>query len=160
MTPLLTHWSYVFLALTHQYRLANLQSPSKFLFLNKAHMDGDAPNFQACFTFTLHIHVIFLMMNKSSSLELYFLCYGISWWGIHVQSTCFQDIISHYSDVMISMMASQITSVLIVNSTICSSANQRKYQISASLTSVRGINRWPGNSPHKGPVTWKMFPFD
>ena len=25
---------------------------------------------------------------------------------------------------------------------------------------VRGIHRWPGNSPHKWPVMWKMFPFD
>ena len=25
---------------------------------------------------------------------------------------------------------------------------------------MRGIHRWPGNSPHKGPVTRKMFPFD
>ena len=25
---------------------------------------------------------------------------------------------------------------------------------------VRGIHRWPVYSPHKGPVTWKMFPFD
>ena len=25
---------------------------------------------------------------------------------------------------------------------------------------VRGIHRWPVNSPHKGPVTRKMFPFD
>ena len=24
---------------------------------------------------------------------------------------------------------------------------------------MRGIHRWPVNSPHKGPVTWKMFPF-
>ena len=23
-----------------------------------------------------------------------------------------------------------------------------------------GIHRWPVNSPHKGSVTWKMFPFD
>ena len=30
----------------------------------------------------------------------------------------------------------------------------------ASLAFVRGIHRWPMNSPHKGPVTWKMFPFD
>ena len=30
-----------------------------------------------------------------------------------------------------------------------------------TLTSfVRGIHRWPVNSPHKGPVTQKMFPFD
>ena len=25
---------------------------------------------------------------------------------------------------------------------------------------MRGIHRWPVNSPHKGPVTRKMFPFD
>ena len=39
-------------------------------------------------------------------------------------------------------------------------ADQRKYQSSASLAFVRGIHRWPVNSPHQGPVTRKMFPFD
>ena len=39
-------------------------------------------------------------------------------------------------------------------------ANQRKHQSSATLTFVRGIHRRPVNSPHKWPVTWKMFPFD
>ena len=29
-----------------------------------------------------------------------------------------------------------------------------------SLAFVRGIHRWPVNSPHKRPVTRKMFPFD
>ena len=38
-------------------------------------------------------------------------------------------------------------------------ADQRKYQSSALLAFVRGIHRWPVNSPHKGPVTRKMFPF-
>ena len=47
-----------------------------------------------------------------------------------------------------------------VCSTVCSSAYQRKHQRSASLAYVRGIHRWSVNSPHKGPVTWKMFPFD
>ena len=28
------------------------------------------------------------------------------------------------------------------------------------LTFVRGIHQGPVNSPHKWPVTWKMFPFD
>ena len=59
-----------------------------------------------------------------------------------------------------STMASQITSLTIVYSTIYSGADQRKHQSSASLTFVRGIQRWPVNSPHKGPVTRKMFPFD
>ena len=66
----------------------------------------------------------------------------------------------HYSDVIRGAMASQITSLTIVYSTVYSGAGQRKHQSSASLTFVRGIHRWPVNSPHKGPVTWKMFPFD
>ena len=36
----------------------------------------------------------------------------------------------------------------------------KKHQSSASLAFVRGIHRGPGNSPHKWPVTRKMFPFD
>ena len=66
----------------------------------------------------------------------------------------------HYSDVILSAMASQITSLTIACSTVYSSADQRKHQTSASLTFVWGIHRWPANSPHKGPVTRNMFPFD
>ena len=66
----------------------------------------------------------------------------------------------HCSDVIMSAVASEITSVSIVCSTVCSGAEQRKYQGSASLVFVRGIHRWPTDSPHKGPVTQKMFPFD
>ena len=36
----------------------------------------------------------------------------------------------------------------------------KKPQRSAPLAFVRGIHRCPVKSPHKGPVTWKMFPFD
>ena len=36
----------------------------------------------------------------------------------------------------------------------------KKHQSSASLAFVGGIQRSPVNSPHKGPVTRKMFPFD
>ena len=57
-------------------------------------------------------------------------------------------------------MASQITGVLTVNSTVCSGADQRKHQSSASLSFVRGIHGWPVTSPHKGPVTRKRFPYD
>ena len=38
-------------------------------------------------------------------------------------------------------------------------ADQRKHQSSASLAFVRGSHRGPVNSPHKWPVTRKMFPF-
>ena len=57
-------------------------------------------------------------------------------------------------------IASQITSLTIVYSTVYSDADQRKYQSSASLAFVRGIHRRPVNSPHKWPVTRIMFPFD
>ena len=59
-----------------------------------------------------------------------------------------------------SSMASQITSLTIVYSTIYSGADQSKHQSSASLVFVRGIHRGPVNSPHKCPVTRKMFPFN
>ena len=68
--------------------------------------------------------------------------------------------IHHYNDVIMSAMASQITSLTIVYSTVYSGTDQRKHQSSASLAFVRGIHRWPVNSPHKGPVTRKMFSFD
>ena len=50
-------------------------------------------------------------------------------------------------------MASQITSLTIVYSTVYSGADQRKHQSSASLAFVWGIHRGPVNSPHKWPVT-------
>ena len=69
-------------------------------------------------------------------------------------------IIVHYSDVIMGAMASQITGLTVVHSTVYSGVDQRKHQSFASLAFVRGIHRWPVNSPHKGPVTRKMFPFD
>ena len=42
--------------------------------------------------------------------------------------------------------------------TVYSGADHRRHQSSASLAFVRGIQRW--SSPHKVPVTRKMFPFD
>ena len=57
-------------------------------------------------------------------------------------------------------VASQITSLMVVYSTVDSDADQRKHQSSASLAFVRGIHRGPVNFPHKWPVTRKMFPFD
>ena len=66
----------------------------------------------------------------------------------------------HYNDVTMGEMASQITSLTIVYSTVYLNADQRKHQSFASLAFVWGIQRWPVNSSHKGPVTQKMFPFD
>ena len=66
----------------------------------------------------------------------------------------------HYGDVKMGTMASQITSLALVYSTVYSGTDQRKHQSSASLAFVRGIHRGPVNSPHKWLVTRKMFPFD
>ena len=59
-----------------------------------------------------------------------------------------------------SAMTYQITGVSLVYSTVCSGSDKKKHQSSVSLAFVRGIHRWPVNSPHKGPVTRKMIPFD
>ena len=56
-------------------------------------------------------------------------------------------------------MASEFTSRTIVYSTVYSGTDE-KTQSSASLASVRGIDRSSMNSPYKGPVTRIMFPFD
>ena len=57
-------------------------------------------------------------------------------------------------------VASQITSFTIVYTTVYPDADQSKHQSSTSLAFVWGIHRGPVNSPHKWPVTRKMFPFD
>ena len=66
----------------------------------------------------------------------------------------------HYGDVIMGAIVSQITSLTIDYSTVYSDADQRKHQSFASLAYVRGIHRGPVNSPHKWPVTRKMFLLD
>ena len=66
----------------------------------------------------------------------------------------------HYNDIIMGAMVSQITNLTVVYSTVYSGADQRNHQSSASLAFVRGIYRRPVNSPHKWPVTQKMFPYD
>ena len=48
-------------------------------------------------------------------------------------------IVTHYNDVIMSAMASQIFNVLIVGLTVCSGADQRKHQSSAWLVFVKGV---------------------
>ena len=55
---------------------------------------------------------------------------------------------SHYSDVIMSAMASLLTCISIVCSIVCLGADQGKHQSSASLAFVRGSHRWPVQSPH------------
>ena len=71
----------------------------------------------------------------------------------HMQQRIFTCQYHHYNDIIMNTMASQITSLTSVYSIVYSGADQRKHQSSMSLAFAR-------ESPHKRPVTWKMFPFE
>ena len=104
-----------------------------------------------------HLYCI-SFLNVKTSMEFLSL-YTVS----HTQLESLQlsyKCIFHYNDVIMGTIASQITSLTIVYSIVYSDADQIKHQSSASLAFVRGIHRGPVNSPHKWPVTRKMFPFD
>ena len=86
---------------------------------------------------------------------------GKSEWRVAIRYKCVAELWEyHYIDVIMSAIASQITIVSIVYSTVCSGVDWRKHHSSASLAFVREIHRWSVNSPHKGPVTRKMLTFD
>ena len=90
----------------------------------------------------------------------------VVWYRLNLTTSCM--VISHCrwgnpvhcSDVIMTTIASQITSLTIVYSIVYSGADQNKHQSSASLVFVCRIHRGSVNCPHKWPVTRKMFPFD
>ena len=94
------------------------------------------------------------LFNVKTAWNLYI----IKIWNI--LSKCQFLSLPHYNDVIMSPIVSQITSLAIVYSTVYSVADQRRHQSSAPQAFVTVIHRGPVNSPHKGPVTRKMFPFD
>ena len=67
---------------------------------------------------------------------------------------------NHYNNIIMSTITSQITSLMIVYSTVYSDTDQRKHQSSVSLAFVWGIHRALVNSPRKWPVTRNMSLFD
>ena len=102
---------------------------------------------------TSHLHSGISYTVKMTSLYWDGALASVAWKSNHIST------VSHYNDIM-GAIASQITSLTIVYSTVYSDTDQRKHQSSESLAFVRGIHRGPVNSPHKWPVTRKMFPFD
>ena len=68
--------------------------------------------------------------------------------------------LEHYRDVIMGAIVSQITSLTIFYSTIYSGADQRKKSKLRVTGLCAGNSPVAVNSPHKGPVTRKMFPFD
>ena len=121
-------------------------------------------------------HIKIINKISLSSLVIYIQCWMLQWhylldrcsgnaYYLHIGkhyvssdlfwSACFlfsNQFLYHYNDVIMSMMASQITSLTMVNSIVYSGADQRKHQSSTSLAFVRQFtgDRWPR----------KMFPFD
>ena len=74
-----------------------------------------------------------LFYHKRTALRLYQLSLNI----VVIYLSCY-----HYNDVIMSTMASQITSLMIVYPAVYSDTGQRKHQSSASLAFVRGIQQW------------------
>ena len=109
------------------------------------------------------------LANKLLNIQLSYRWLGKPWHSHGVKAMITRDIYAnelysawrcdgnvfriHYRDVIMGAIASQITSLTIVYSTVYSDADQRKHQSFASLAFVWGIHRGPGNSPHKWPVT-------
>ena len=79
---------------------------------------------------------------------------------LHWEGSINASSVFRYNDVILGAMASEITSPTTVYSNAYLGADQRKRQSSASLAYVRGNLRRPVNSPHRWPVTRKMFPLD
>ena len=74
-------------------------------------------------------------------------------WLAHFINIIYTSILD-YNDVIMRVMASQITSLTAV---------WFKAQINDNIKPLRHwlwIYWWAVHSPHKGPVTWTMFPFD
>ena len=82
-------------------------------------------------------------------------------WQMGMKGPVLAPVCFRNNGIIMSAMASQITSITNVYLSFYSYTDQRKYhKSSASLASVRGIHRWPVNSPHRNSVTRKMFMFD
>ena len=79
------------------------------------------------------------MENVSMSWHLRVICMCVKEFSLHQLGWWHgRDHFVHYIDVIMSPMASQITGISIGYSSVCSGADQRKYQTSASLSFVTG----------------------
>ena len=108
-----------------------------------------------------HQHTVDFVMENINAIFFNWSCisrfqFPEAWSSLRIKARC----MPHYDDVIMGVMASQITSLTIVYSTVYSGADQSTHQSSASLAFVWGIHRGPVNSPHKWPATRIMFPFD
>ena len=171
VTPLVMHWSYCSFALilgvtyhhlTHEAQGYMRNWYGSSLVQAKACRPLESPKsiMTYCllnkFKWTLNQNENFVFqenVSETSAQSLSFCC------NLNVLNELWLRVGSfHDCDAVMSAMASQITGASIVYITVCWGAEQRKYRNSAPLAFVRGIHRWPVNSPHKGSLTRKIFP--
>ena len=93
---------------------------------------------------------------------LVFLVFCIKGWSnlIYGSSSTWPHKKNHYNDVIMGAMASQITSLTIVYSTVYSDADQENIKAPCHRPLCGEFTGDRLNSPHKWPVTRKKFPFD
>ena len=167
MTPLLTHWNYVFLALTHRYHdLRCFEIPLERFVPNEHILYDNLSN-----TSRQWFNSLRLMNVLSASCAKMFKYTNSFQKRLQKRSSYFTLVLAmqhmngrapihHYNDVIMSLMAYLIISLTIVYPSINSVTDQRKHQSSATLAFGQGIHRWPVNFQHKWPVTREIFPFD
>ena len=119
-------------------------------------------------------HILLILKNKKIHGVFYIWWTSSGYWVIKAHmsvSAGYEAIVAlreytwHDNDVIMSAMASLITGVLIVYSTVFFKAQMNeKHQSSASLAFVRGIHRWPVNTPHSNAenvsIWWRQNEFD
>ena len=83
--------------------------------------------------------------DNSCVVHIWVSCTQIIYWSMSENVNCgsalWLEFVIHYIDVIMTTMASQITSLTVVYLTVYSDADQRKHQSSASLAFVQGIHR-------------------
>ena len=106
-----------------------------------------------CYEIIVHPYIktrIKSMVRKHHKIRQHANCIHISRDGLHIHTY-------HYDDVIMNAIASQITSLVIVYSTVYSDADQSKHQSSASLAFVWGIHRDRWIPRTKGQLRGKCF---
>ena len=123
-------------------------------------MDTSRPVLSSHSCILLLAHIVLVWCHPGMGNTMY--CTRI-FFTIYITCSCVSDIAfhcPHYSDVIMNAMASQITGLTIVYSTVYSGTDKTKHQSSASLALCGEFTGHQWVPPHKGPVTRKMFPFD
>ena len=110
------------------------------------------------FTMEIPIHgkTVFIWRRDHADPVMTLVGSCICMWPLHEGISPRKPIL-HYDDVIMTMLASQITSLMVVYSIVYSGVNQRKHQSSASLAFVREIHRDRWISRTNGQLRGKCF---